>query len=1499
MKSTKNASVSSKRSTSQFRRSALASACVLALAAGNAAAQSSTFTFDPALPPALLTAVTPNPAMSLTTFLIQELNDQINVSVISAQNNSTVFTETHTGGNSPFTVSTNTIQAISRGNIYLAPLNPGDPNPKVSLSTLGTGDTLGMLSSQLQEAGKVTSVVNGGQASIVLSTANVKTNSVTNNPILALTTVNQADQSATGKLSNYSSGTLGSIDANSSATVTSTVDAGIALVNQQIALNAGAGAGSSARVVGSSVLLDLNQTTNTITASQTVTGNSLAAQYQVNGGSNMFNAFAGSGDLNGSVAVSNSQANVESAPSTNITARVSTSNITADLTDGAGGATKLNGPLTVSDNSISASSIGNMASGLDASGNVVDGNSIILGKGVNLVGPGSVGSNSLTAANNNLTAALDADLVLLNGQGNQNTGLKSVVTDGTITALADKVNNKGVITLDTNTVSAAVTGNSASNRIETNATNVTGSIAAANFQANDATNLVAINRDADISVNAGQVGTTMNGTVSVSGNQVSATSTGSSATTTVQPLATGTVTLTGTGAGATANTTAFGSIASTAGVGATANNFQGNYGEATPITARVVDSDIRADFFDQAGGVARVGLNGAAVTLDTNAIQGNATGNTATTQMFIGGGSVVSGTAAVGNGQFNGNVITGVVRDSGLGISALDAKNSTVTANGNQVTATGLANGATNTLSVGAAEITAGTSPIGASGTNTTVGTNTSTSGAAFAIASGQKNEAPVSSRISGAVPLVQVDISGLGSTGITGGSNVSVSDNLGIATTTGNDVNNTLVVTAGNSLQTATGAAGQVASVSNLQQNLLFQVDNTATASVNTSAPQMMGIVYGGPVKDSNLSVLGNHVKADITGNLATNTLVGTFTSYGSTPPTAGTSGLLSSNPGAGTTLVTNEFSLVNRQDDNATARSATVTNANIGIDTVAGAGAISGGSNLAVTGNTTTAQGRNNDATNTLGLVGQGALITSLSTGAGLLNEQTSSTPLTATVVNATDRIQAASTVSDSTLSLTNTVEANAIANLSKNTLSAAAVNITGNSNGTTAGSNITTTAGVTTLTINADFGLGNSQTMTKDVTSSVEASNVVNGFTTLTNTTTTVSGNQVKSTAQANSAGNLLTLDAVNVGTATAGVASFQNATGNVSASQTTQAATNSTFAIIGTTTVSSSLSVSGNKVTVLAGQNEAGNLLQVTGTTINGAGFNAGSSFDPAAATTGSDFSVLNVQSAGTGNVTATALPGLIGVNVPSIGSAAAGSSLTVSDNQVKVQGTVNNATNALNLIGGSTLNAAGAVDNVQTNLGGAVTASIGDAANAVNIGAPFLVALNTTPTTVSNNLLSALAGGNTSTNSLQATASNTIGPAGGAQPTTPTFAVLNFQNNLAATTASVTNATIGLTATGGALVNSPTAVIGNVVLASAYGNSASNSLITSALTGNSNQSSASLVNSQFNSASVSALISGVRIGVSGGSSTGSAGVTSNNASIAQAIGNSASNTISTK
>jgi hypothetical protein len=124
---------------------------------------------------------------------------------------------------------------------------------------------------------------------------------------------------------------------------------------------------------------------------------------------------------------------------------------------------------------------------------------------------------------------------------------------------------------------------------------------------------------------------------------------------------------------------------------------------------------------------------------------------------------------------------------------------------------------------------------------------------------------------------------------------------------------------------------------------------------------------------------------------------------------------------------------------------------------------------------------------------------------------------------------------------------------------------------------------------------------------------------------------------------------------------------------------------------------------------------------------------------------------------------------------------------------------------------------------------------------------------------------------------------------GTAPTSPTYGVQSIINGIS----------VGGSQLGGAL-NGTTAsasVTGNQVSSVAYGNSANNSVVVSALAPTLNTASASITSVQYNLTSVNATISNAAMQASGSAGSSGANVSVNgNSIVAMAVGNRSINTI---
>ncbi len=1461
-----------------FRASRLGAACVLALSgavATSTMAQNVSFVFTP---PAA-------PVLTVNAYTLWANNLQLNSAAQSATN-STVFSAIFAGpgGVTPVSLLDNTAASLVQGNLYTG--------SSIGLLTLN----LSLQSSQTASAVR-TATTSAASARITETGLPAAVMVLTGNTLSATTTQNQSTQVVSEVLPGTLSALVGSVSGsanNGSGAVSSNTSGSINVGTYQAAVATGA---SSANVTAGTVLLDLKAMTTGATVNLTVNDNAITAAYQVNNATNQISAAAGSSALLGSMVVANAQANVNS---TSGTGSVAGSSVRADYRDGGAGNTALTGDLSINNNTIQGTAAGNTAGARSATGQVLAGNSIVLANGVNVAALGVAG-NALVVDTTS-TANLTGGLIVLNGQRNIGStgGLTGSVADGQVTVRGDNILAGGSITSTGNTVASSATGNLAGNLISTNATSFVAAASAGNAQTNFATPITANNTNAAVTVGVGFAGSTVtDAAVTVNTNTIGATAEGNIAATTLSLAGTNLTSRNALASSAIADTDAGTGLGlANVAAGASATNIQGNYGPAT-IGASLTGATVSANFTSQTAPGTLVTLSNTDATVSSNAIQARAMGNSGASTVAL-SGTTGDAQAGVSNVQVNQSVLQATVTNSGVAVNAGGVTlGSAVAVNSNTVAAQATGNQGANNVSAAFTNLNVGPGAFVATTTDLGVVTNR----AALGIASNQNNRSnsTVSNITTGAFATANVGSTASG-VGVTN-SDANVNNNIGSAASTGNQVANTVSIDVVN-LVTSTGGATQIGGISNLQNNLILGGSDSVIVGSAAGAVPLIGVQFQQALTTANVSVASNAVAASATGNTAANRIA---VNGGSLASTSGATGAISGDSGTGATSVNNEFALVNRQNDGADGgdRNAAAQSVMIGIGSTGAAPTVSA-SNLTVQNNRVTAEVRNNNATNAIAFTGA----TSLDTGAGVLNQQSSSVPASADVTSQIQINSAALAVGTSNLALTgNTSQALAVGSSAANSINAAATNLSGNAviPATTGGSAITA-IGLTTA--NADYGVANVQTQSGSVSAVADTVNQIGlSAAAITGGAATLTGNAINAVAQATSATNGLALSGTNATGLTGAVVSSQTTDGDVDAVQTRPGA--ATFLITGASTSGTPLVVSNNAILVSAGQNEAFNTQSVRGTTVSGgARGNNDSSFNAISgnAATGSDFTVLNVQG-GNGNVTATANPGVIGVNVSAAALGITGSSVSVSDNTVLAKSTVNNASNALNLEATGALNATGAVSNVQNVTGGAVLAVVAAGGNIGVSRSGATLALNSTAATVSGNLVTAQAGANSAVNALNAVSGSSIAGSGvnsgvasltGASSTDTTFAVLNFQTNAATANATITGMTIGIStgaALAGLLLNTTASVQGNQLLAYGYGNSANNTLGMSALPGTLNQATAGINNVQINTASINAAIASSSVGlISGGSTSGGAVIVSNNTSTAQSIGNSATSRI---
>ncbi len=1468
-----------------FRPSALASACVLALSGmvgTNAMAQSVAFTFPGA----------PN-LFNVTDYAQFFTIVQTNTGILNPSVSTVSFGQvaTGTGGElpTPVTVQNNVVLGTATANT----------NSSVGSLTLitnlgvGASDGISMQVAQIRADAATTASV---------TTANVGINNtnlpgavmvLSNNSLSTSANQNTSNQSASGILPSYTSSAAGtssgSFNQGTGASTNNTTGS-INLGTYQANSNTGA---SGATTSAATVLLDLSQTPfGAANANLSINDNTIGAAYQANSSSNVINAQAGSAAFTGSAVVSNVQANVNA---TSGNATITGSSVKADYRDGILN-TQLSAALDISGNAINASTGGNSAGALGSSGQVLASNVIAFAQGVNVSGNGA--PSNVMSVDTVSTQTVNGGLALFSGQRNLATSMTSAITDGVVSVQGDHLITGGSINASSNTVASAATGNLAGNLITADGTSISSTAAAANAQGNFTTPISATNTGAAVTVGVG-IGiapTDVTGTVTLNSNTLGATAQGNLAATNLVlngtnlssrraiPVLITADTASGSGQGAT-----------NVGAGSSAANIQGNYGGASAITATVTGATVAANFADQGIPTDRIGIDNTDATVSGNTIQAKAVGSSGSTAVALSGTTGLA-QAGVGNVQINQNPLVATVTNSGAAInSGAVTGGSAVTLSSNAIIASGIVNQGTNSVSADFSNLTAGRGAFSA----TTLDTGVARNQAAFGIASNQQNtgNSTVSNITDASFAVANVGRTAVGLAGVSD-SSVTVTGNSGSATSMGNQVANNVNIVAAN-LTTVTGGATQIGGISNLQNNALSAADAVIVGSAGT-AP-LIGVQFQQSLNTASVTVGSNAISGAATGNSAANAITVAAGGFSTTPLA---SGAITGNSSSGATSVNNEFALVNRQSDSGASRSAAVQASVVGIDSV---GVLLSpaiiNSTLTVQGNSINAQARNNNASNRIAFTNT----SNLDSGAGILNQQSSSNVVTG-VVESVVRIRSSGTVIlNGNLSLTgNTSQALAVGSSASNSLTAGGANLSGNA--TVVGAGATSGVVVDVTTVNADYGVANIQNQNGNVSARAFAADHISLDTGLvTIGSLTLTSNAINAIAQATSASNNLLLSGTNVSGLNGALASVQNTNGNILGLQTRP--TNGTFFVTALSTDSTPLSISNNAVLVSAGQNEAFNTQSVLGTTLSGSGLATNdASYVVASAQirAASDFSVLN-QQGGAGNITATANPGVIGATTGSaLAVGISAGSVTVNENSVVAKANVNNTSNVLNLDATAALTASGVINNLQTASAGAVSANV----NIGNIGVSpqiAVTALNDTAATVAGNKVTAQAGGNTAINALNAISGSSITGYSlnnsaltgltGASTTDTTFAVLNFQSNAASMSGNITGMTVGINTGGlGAMGNTTASVQGNQLLAYGYGNSSNNALGMSALTGSLNQATAGINNVQINLASISTAISNSQIGVFGGSVGGGAVVVSGNTATSQSIGNSAMNRI---
>lgn len=626
-----------------------------------------------------------------------------------------------TASSSSATIESNALKAASTGNSVTS---------TADLEALDTGG-IGIANAAVNShaAAAVTSAIQDSDIRLTASTLDSGSDSLSNsdNSVAASTTLNANQIASNGAIPNaYSSSTGGvsalTFDPSVNGNLV-TSNASIAATNAQLN-SLGVAGRSSASVTDNSVATTVTPDSagQVLSSSIDTDGNSISADYAGNASVSQI-AVAAETDadsgvnptFNGSIALSNVQANLQSdfdADPDAVKASNVGSRITADvglMTPGSDSAS-LRGSLSVSDNSISSSAVGNKA-GTDTA----YGNDVIVMPGIGYAGNASGAQSNGTSFDGLSSSGLvSAGLSVLSSQSNVATAHTSETSDAFISSNVQDLQN-GSVDTSSNTISSSAAGNDASSRIITQnqddieTPSFAGTAALANAQVNSLSSVSASIDDANVfsvigneTVTGGTSAFT-DATVKVEDNTSLASAKGNGTQNLVQ-IGANTVDLGSGPAAVSGGDHTNGNVF--AGAGASLTNLQANH--ASDVTAANNQTIIGVTAADVSGD-----LSNDTVAVKGNRIGSDAIGNDGSNKLAL------EGTSVTGSGGLSSVQVTGIESDvsattSTAGVSALTGPlaSSTVSVDDNTIAADAVANRVNNAFSASAESLQIATSAV-------------------------------------------------------------------------------------------------------------------------------------------------------------------------------------------------------------------------------------------------------------------------------------------------------------------------------------------------------------------------------------------------------------------------------------------------------------------------------------------------------------------------------------------------------------------------------------------------------------------------------------------------------------------------------------------------------------------------------------------------------------------------------------------------------------------
>lgn len=700
--------------------------------------------------------------------------------------------------------------------------------------------------------------------------------------------------------------------------------------------------------------------------------------------------------------------------------------------------------------------------------------------------------------------------------------------------------------------------------------------------------------------------------------------------------------------------------------------------------------------------------------------------------------------------------------------------------------------------------------------------------------------------------------IIGVTQDGVSLGNEVTVSGNVARSQATDNNASNSIAIRGATALDATTIPVGGTAlSLSNLQDVRM----DAGVPDVTATTTNATGILStaASDVSGSTLTLSGNQASASAQRNLATNVI-----------------GIAEGRLDAGAAPL---FGLINVQADSAVgATVSALTAAEMNIDsTLTGAAQALQAS---ISGNAISAQAGNNSASNkvSLGTAGTAGVAAPLMGALTGISGTVSNVQTGASIINVGSsgmgQIQAGTLTG--TLNVTgNQLKASAFGNQSDNAFAASASSADGLD---VSVQNQQSYIGADYTAWLASIATGSFSVSAGDTPASSAS------------TSMTVSGNTLASQATVNSANNLSSL-----GTTTSltggqmALNSEQSSSAPVDSKTVLQG-----FGALGMDNLGSGqVTVSGNAATAQAMQNMAANAL-----TLN-TGALAGTASAPATVNTAgvtADYGVYSKQSASAQTTATVETDSNIGTGI--FATNALPTNMVVTNNVLSAVARANVADNRLGVSSTTSVgDASFGLANVQTSTGSTTATLMPTGVGVANDSSVTLAPL----VTVSGNVLNAAASGNAASNALSVIAGTSLTAdtslAVSASPIVSAaagYAVLNSQTNRGAISASIEASDVGMLANG-PTAGQITAVTGNALNATAYGNHAVNTVALSALSGQM-ETSAVLASNQINSGNVSASVGSIFMGSTVSAPLGGVTTVASNQVTASAVGNMAVNSM---